>query len=151
MGLDSVALVMAFEEEFGIDIPNEVAEHMVTPVIVMEWICNKISAEADDGPCLSMVEFHRVRQEHFTRHGVPRRAVTLKSWMPNAWLSQRTVRQEVVQRVGIRATALMKRRKRDSRWRRSEVREAVRQIIRDQIGIEDFSDHDHFIRDLGID
>jgi hypothetical protein len=117
----------------------------------MDWVCQKISAEADDGPCLSMVEFHRVRQEHFTRHGVPRSAVTLKSWMPGGWLSQRTVRQEVVGRVSVRATALMKCRKRDPLWRRSEVREAVHQIVREQIGVEDFSDRDHFINDLGLD
>jgi acyl carrier protein len=151
MGLEGVTLVMAFEEEFGISISDEDASLMLTPRHVTDWICQKISAEADDEPCLSMVEFHRVRQEHFTRYGVPRRAVTLKSWMPNGWLCRRTVRQEVVGRVSIRATALMKRRKRDPRWKRSEVREAVRQIIRDQIGVEDFSDHDHFIRDLGID
>jgi acyl carrier protein len=151
MGLESVELVMAFEEELGISISDEDASLMLTPRHVMDWICTKISAEADDGPCLSMVEFHHVRHENFTRHGVPRRAVTLKSWMPNGWLSQRTVRQEVIQRVGIRATALSKRRKHDRQWKRSEVREIVRRIIRDQIGVEDFSDHDHFIRDLGID
>ena len=30
MGLDTVELVMAFEEEFGIEVPNEAAERMVS-------------------------------------------------------------------------------------------------------------------------
>jgi acyl carrier protein len=34
---------------------------------------------------------------------------------------------------------------------REEVRTLLRQIVREQLGIDDFSDDDEFIRDLGAD
>jgi acyl carrier protein len=37
MGLDTVELVMEFEEEFGIDIPNAAAEKMVTVGEVVDF------------------------------------------------------------------------------------------------------------------
>lgn len=151
MGLDSVELVMAWEEGLGIDIPNEMAEGMITPAIVIDWISRQVGASGECSPCFSMVEFHRVREQHFSKNGVPRRAVKLNSLMPDAWITSRTVRDEVQHRVGIRAKAVMKRRKLDPRWKRSEVREVVREIVREQIGVQEFSDQDHFIRDLGID
>lgn len=36
MGLDSVELVMAFEEEFGISIPDEAAASMLTPAAAID-------------------------------------------------------------------------------------------------------------------
>lgn len=38
MGLDAVALVMAFEEEFGISIPDSAAEKMMTPQHVIDFV-----------------------------------------------------------------------------------------------------------------
>jgi acyl carrier protein len=151
MGLDSVELVMAFEEEFGISISDEAAAHMQTPADAIAWISQRVNALPDGSPCFSIVEFHRVREEQFTMHGIPRRAVKLQSLLPNGWFASLTVRDEVRRRVRKRANALRKRRKLDPRWKRSEVREAVREIVREQIGVEEFSDKDHFIRDLGVD
>ncbi len=39
MGLDSVELVMSFEDEFEIEIPNSVAEKMITPGDVTDFVC----------------------------------------------------------------------------------------------------------------
>jgi hypothetical protein len=38
MGLDTVELVMSFEEEFEIDIPNEAAEKLVTVGDVVDYV-----------------------------------------------------------------------------------------------------------------
>jgi len=38
MGLDTVELAMAFEEEFEVDIPDAEAAHMVTPRIVIDYM-----------------------------------------------------------------------------------------------------------------
>lgn len=44
MGLDSVELVMAFEEEFGISIPDSAAENMLTPRHVIDFVLDARSA-----------------------------------------------------------------------------------------------------------
>ncbi|RBP45853.1 acyl carrier protein [Roseimicrobium gellanilyticum] len=150
MGLDSVELVMAWEEEFGIDIPDEAAAHMFTPADAIDWVCKQVNASEDRDPCFSMVEFHRVREHHFTKLGVPRREVKLQSVLSRGWFTRHTVRDEVKHRVEIRTKALMKRRKYVPQWNRSEVREVVRWIIREQLGVDEFSDKDEFVRDLGL-
>jgi acyl carrier protein len=38
MGLESVELVMAFEEEFGISIPDSAAAKMTTPADVIDFV-----------------------------------------------------------------------------------------------------------------
>ena len=45
--LDTVELVMAFEEEFGIEIPDEDAEKMRTVGDAMRYIAEKSKANAD--------------------------------------------------------------------------------------------------------
>jgi acyl carrier protein len=41
MGLDSVELVMAFEEVFGISIPDADAQKMLTPQAVIDFIASR--------------------------------------------------------------------------------------------------------------
>lgn len=97
MGLDSVELVMAFEYEFGVSIPDAEAEKMATPRKVIDWLCSAQS-----------------RGELFTRpDSVP------QSGMPN--------------------------------YTREKIAERVREIIREQTGVSNFSDDDRFIEDLRID
>ena len=43
MGLDTVELVMAFEEEFEIEIPNEAAEVMVTVGDVVNFVASELA------------------------------------------------------------------------------------------------------------
>jgi len=38
MGLDTVEFVMAAEKEFGIEIPDEAAERMRTPRMMVDWL-----------------------------------------------------------------------------------------------------------------
>ena len=42
MGLDTVELIMAFEEKFGINIPDEDATRLTTPSKVTDYIVNKV-------------------------------------------------------------------------------------------------------------
>lgn len=40
---------------------------------------------------------------------------------------------------------------RSRRWTDDEVRQVVRHIISEQLGVKDFNDTDEFVRDLGTD
>lgn len=44
--LDTVELVMALEEEFDIEIPDEAAEQIATVQAVVDYISNKVAASA---------------------------------------------------------------------------------------------------------
>ena len=41
--LDSVELIMQFEEEFGIEIPDEEAEHLLSVGQAVDFISNKLN------------------------------------------------------------------------------------------------------------
>lgn len=61
MGLDSVELVMAIEEEFGLDIPDRDAEKMFTVGDIYEWLKLRI-ATADPIACLTQRIFYKLRR-----------------------------------------------------------------------------------------
>jgi acyl carrier protein len=86
MGLDSVELVVAVEEAFGITIPNADAAEMITPAIMISFVQNAVASCPD----------------------------------------------------------------RSQRWTPEEVRQVVRQIITDQLGVKNLNDTDEFVRDLGV-
>jgi acyl carrier protein len=46
--LDTVELVMALEEEFDIEIPDEAAEQILTVQAVVDYISNQVTAKAKD-------------------------------------------------------------------------------------------------------
>jgi acyl carrier protein len=82
MGLDTVELIIAFENEFGLSIPDADAERLTTPRQVTEYVWGRITHE-------------RVTKE--------------------------------------------------------QVAERVRAVIREQTSIQNFSDDDHFVDDMGLD
>jgi len=97
MGLDSVELVMALEEEFGVRIPDSEAERMLTPRRVIDWMC----AQQEQGALFSVPGSKPPSGFHvFTRE---------------------------------------------------QIAERVREVVREQLGIEEFSDDDRFIEDLRMD
>lgn len=74
MGLDSVELVMGWEEAFGIDIPDAAVERMQTVRDASEWIAARVGAWPL-GPCRTRRAFHRLRRVLGGELGVPRGAV----------------------------------------------------------------------------
>jgi acyl carrier protein len=75
MGLDSVELILAFEEEFGVDIPNEDAEQMVTVGDVYEWLKIRL-ASADPIACLTQRIFYKLRRALVENYSLQRRSIT---------------------------------------------------------------------------
>ena len=54
MGLDSVAIVIGWEEALGVSIENEEAETLTTPRLAVELLASKVGATDGNGPCLCM-------------------------------------------------------------------------------------------------
>lgn len=76
MGLDTVELVMAFEEKFGIDIPNEDAEKIVTVRDVIDYVFARVAHDPTGrSTCLSQRAFYRLRRAAQAEFGVSRNAV----------------------------------------------------------------------------
>ncbi len=74
MGLDSVELVMGWEEAFGIDIPDAAVERMQTVRDAADWIAARVGARPL-APCRTHRAFHRLRRVLRDELGVPRGAV----------------------------------------------------------------------------
>ena len=61
MGLDSVELVMAFEEAFGIEIPDEDAARLETPRHVMDYVAARLPV-TPSGACRTQRTFYALRR-----------------------------------------------------------------------------------------
>lgn len=75
MGLDSVELVMAIEEEFGLDIPDRDAEKMITVGDVYEWLRVRLST-ADPRACLTQRVFYKLRRALIENYNVSRHTIS---------------------------------------------------------------------------
>ena len=76
MGLDSVELVMALEEAFGVSIANEEAEALTTPRAVIDLLFTKLQ-QTDARTCQTQRAFYLLRRGVMTQFGRPRDQVTL--------------------------------------------------------------------------
>jgi len=76
MGLDSVELVMAIEEEFGIEIPNEDAEQITTVGQMYDFL-RKTLHSTPPAHCMTQRMFYRVRRAIIENYGVPKQSITL--------------------------------------------------------------------------
>ena len=177
MGLDGVELVMAWEDTFGISIPDDEAASMFTTRNVVNCIFHKVRSDApEDSGCLALRAFLRFRKA-FQAAGIPREAVRpqakLSSLLPgrnrrDALNSIREhagfpplrrlpfglqftggqVRDMVVDSVIDHHSVL---RLPGSGWSVVQVREVVRMVIYSQLALRRFSDDAEFVKDLGVD
>ena len=76
MGLDSVELVMAFEEGFGVSISDAEAVTCRTPGDVIDLVCGKLQT-SDDTVCVSQRGFHVLRRALIETLGISRGDVDL--------------------------------------------------------------------------
>ena len=74
MGLETVDLVIRFEEAFGITISGDVAKGMTTPRAVTDYIMTQV-ATSERSACLSQQAFHFLRRSLSNRLHLPRTAV----------------------------------------------------------------------------
>lgn len=74
MGLDTVELVFAIEESFGVEIDNADASRLETPGQVADYLCLRLRISATD-PCPSQVGFYRLRRAISGTFGIARSAI----------------------------------------------------------------------------
>ena len=76
MGLDSVELVIRFEDAFGISIPDDVAANLTTPREVTDYVMTQVAA-GNDTTCLSQQAFYFLRTGFSKRLQIPRKVFRL--------------------------------------------------------------------------
>ena len=73
MGLDSVELVLATEEEFGIAIGDDDAINLTTPQKVADYVVSRLGTpEVSPNRCLSQAGFYRIRSTLIRQFGARR-------------------------------------------------------------------------------
>jgi hypothetical protein len=172
MGLDSVQIVMGWEESFGIHIPDENAFLIRTPRMAVDLIAGMLNAsDKPQKACFSLRAFNRLRASFVSVGLIDRRsfrpAARLKDlasrdqWaaicsssgiasLPKlgGWHSPRTV-GELARWVVIHAAKDLK--TENEPWTRTEIRAVVRSVVTDVVGLKEFGDDDNFVRDMRMD
>ncbi len=178
MGMDGVELVMAFEEAFGIDIPDAAASEMITPRDTIKYIVLRLSP-TPTAYCLTQQIFYRVRRglrlELRSSHDLRPSTVlsdlaSTREWL-GLWSRIRTSTgepswPEIVPRIGwftqgpttlrqlTRFVAMNMPQARHiagESWTREQIEWTLRNTVRECQGIETFELDDQYVRDMGID
>jgi hypothetical protein len=171
MGLDSVELIMGWEEAFGIPLSDDEAFALRTPRMAIDLIARKVGAS--DQPreaCFTLRAFHRLRASVVSVTAIDRRSfrpaaqlkdlASRRQWdgirskcgiqsLPNPGLfSPRTV-ADLTRWAVIHAAKDLK--PVGEPWSRAEIRSIVREVVADVTGLDEFGDDDDFIKDLRVD
>jgi len=178
MGLDSVELVMAFEEAFGIGIPDGVASEMDTPRQTIDHVASRLATAPADR-CLTQAIFYRLRRglRSESKAGFASRPTTRlheivgkREW-PGLWARIRdaagspdwpdriswkgrliegpeTLRELTLQIAMHLPPPDIAR---GESWTRERIELTVRRSVWDIIGVKDFALDDHYVRDMGVD
>ncbi|MBN2314118.1 MAG: hypothetical protein JXM79_09325 [Sedimentisphaerales bacterium] len=75
MGLDSVELVMEFEETFGVELKDQEVVNIYTPRMVGDLIYSKLKA-TEEGVCQSQRAFYMLRKAFLEMFAVERKSIT---------------------------------------------------------------------------
>ena len=78
MGLDYVELIMAVEEEFGIQIPDHKAEKLTTVDKAYDYLKRELKAMPPEN-CLRQKLFFKFRRALIDNYGIDRKDITLQS------------------------------------------------------------------------
>lgn len=178
MGLDSVELVMGFEEAFSLQIPDDVAAELITPRKTIDYIASILEPGEASSICLSQQTFYRLRRGLASALSDPRRfrpsdplrAIVEKRDWPALWSRVRreadapywpayvswggwffagpTTLGELTAHLAMYTPPDTRR---GESWTRERIEWMVRGVIRHQLGIEDFGLDDHYVRDMGVD
>jgi len=178
MGLDGVEVVMGVEEYFGIAIPNHVAQDILTPGMLVDFIVSQVETRSSE-TCLSQQVFYRLRRGFKKQIAAlaptvdldtPIKEMMHKDQWPKVWSAVRadvgsddwpvtlpraglfqdgpSTMRDLVWRI---VEELPKPAAKNEPWTRPQIEAQVRRIIRDVSGKEGFSLRAHFVKEIGLD
>lgn len=173
MGLDTVEIVLAWEQSFGITLENSEVSELRTPLQAMNLIAAKLGAsESGTSACLSMRAFHRLRDAISKTSSLPRGSIRpgsrvkdlLKHRRPQGWEAMRVASRisklpepawyapytmaSLSSWVVCHASRELK--PHGEPWTCREIRHIVRETVAEVAGTRHFEDDDDFIYDLGF-
>jgi len=176
MGLDTVELILGWEEAFGIEIDDAASAEMRTTNDVIDYVYEKVKTDLkEDEGSLTIRAFMRIRSA-LREKGIQRK-IGLQVRVSDI-LSGKKKRDQLsaimtsvgleppgrlpfdVQLVFSRVRDLVtgavigdhrRLRKENHAWSRSQVREVVRAVMFFQLHLRQFSDEAEIVRDLGVE
>lgn len=179
MGLDSVEIVMRTEEAFGIEIPDAVAQEILTPGALVAYLAATVPC-TPTAACHSQQLFYKLRRgfRHQLRAltpafdlDTPLNAILHKDRWPLAWEAVRADVGAADWPTTIPWPGLLSNGPRTIReliwhitaslprpdvasgepWTRLHIEAEVRRIVGDVVGTNNYSLKDRFVEDIGID
>ena len=178
MGLDSVEIVMGWEEEFGIAIPDEDAQKIFTPRQATDYVFGRVRQQAAT-ECIRQQAFFRLRRglgeskadlrSRVSPDTLLRNLVTRREWLA-VWqdLRRRDFAGSWPERPPFGGPIAFRRRTigdvvqhlaaadpratpdRDSGWTREQVSLRIRHVVGEVVGLSAFGEDDEFVADLGV-
>jgi hypothetical protein len=171
--MDTVELVMGFEEALGILIPDEDAARLLTPRRVLDYAAACLPVVHADG-CATQRTFYALRRGFRAcgvhvelRPATPLRALTDRQGWTVLWTRVRVAvgnagwpasvpypgllsdgpatLGQLTRHVAVASLVT------DAGWTRERIEFVIRQVMWDVAGIDDFSLDDEFVRDLKLD
>ncbi len=178
MGLDGVEIVMRAEETFGIEIPDKIAQQILTPAALVDFVAANVPMKPTE-KCLSQQLFYRLRRGFRSQLkalsstfnlDTPLKEILQKDQWPQVWAA---IRAEVGQPewpASIPWPGLLSSGPKTVReliwqvaaslpkpdiaageaWTRPRIQTEIRRIVGDQVGAWDYSLKASFVDDIGI-
>jgi hypothetical protein len=178
MGLDGVEIIMRTEEAFGIEIPDKIAQQILTPAALVDFVAGNVPLKPTE-ECLSQQLFYRLRRGFRSQVkalsstfdlNTPLKEILHKDQWPQIW---QAVRAEVGQPewpASIPWPGLLSGGPKTIReliwhvagalpkpntaageaWTRPRIQAEIRRIVGEQVGAWDYRLKDRFVDDIGI-
>jgi acyl carrier protein len=176
MGLDTVEMIMAFEDAFGVEMPNQAAERIQTVRDVIDFFVAR-KPIVPTTTCSTQQTFHVIRRALVTSGRVGRLrpdtrlgALFAAEGWPRVWRRIRTVggsawpesvpwkgwRRDAPETLGELTLYVEATRKRPPHpqgqpWTRDAITATVREVIYEEQGIWKVHLDDSFVEDFGLD
>jgi hypothetical protein len=178
MGLDGVEILMRTEEAFGIEIPDSVAERLVTPADLVDFVAAHVPLKPTV-ECLSQQVFYRLRRGFRSQLkalsatidlDTPLKALLHKDQWPRVWEAIRAEVGEPEWPVAIPWPGLLSGGPTTVRqliwhvagalpkpntaagdtWTRPQIQAQIRRIVGEEIGVYDYRLSARFVEDIGL-